>query len=508
MTSPAMTNLLAVYTALAEEQPEEPALIYQREPHAGTVLTWAQLVARSAELHRWLAASGLPEAGLYAVVLADHPDMLPLLLAVWRLQGAALLVDPEWGDRLRRSILGHSEPDAFISLLPELAISLAGRPGSPSAHRDLPADAALLSYTSGSTGDPKAIVMTHGRLATTMFAAAAAVVRHRGSAPKRIACSMRLSGSGVLNLHYTWAVCAEAAVVILPELELKTARDYWRRLEEHHVDQMFLVPPLIDLLNHVAAPPRDGWTARPVCLTGSSPLSRRTQERFQRRFKIGLLNAFGLTESMCACFFGEYDDQAMGRNTIGQPALLKARLRDLSGRLVEGPGEGELELSGPTLFDGYYRNPRATAAAFIGSWFRTGDLLRRDERGSYSTIGRLKDVVMKGSYAVYLNEIEEAAVDIAGVLEVAAVPLQLPDGGEDIGLIVRFLAAAAPASGAGAIAAELRERLGAQRAPRRVIETTEVLPRTGQEKLDRRRILTLWQQLAGHAPLDLRPDHD
>ncbi len=491
-----MTNLLAIYTSLAEERPDDPALIYEREPHVGTVLTWARLIERSEELHRGLLAAGVPEAGLYAVVLADHPDMLPLLLAVWRLRGAALLVDPEWGDRLRKSVLGHSEPDAFLSLLPELSASL-----SPSARRDLPEDAALLSYTSGSTGDPKAIVMTHGRLSTTMYAAAAAVVRHRGSAPRRVACSMRLSGSGVLNLHYTWAVCADAAVVILPQLEVKTARDYWHRIEKHQIDQMFLVPPLIDLLNHVAVPPANGHVP-PICITGSSPLSRRTQERFQRRFKIGLLNAFGLTESMCACFFGEYDEQGMGRNTIGQPALLKARLRGLSGMLVEGPGEGELELSGPTLFDGYYRNPQATAAAFNGRWFRTGDLLRRDERGSYSTIGRLKDVVMKGGYAIYLNEIEEAAVDVAGVHEVAAVPLQLPDGGEDIGLIVRFLPDAASAS--DRLTIELRDRLGAQRAPRRVVETSEALPRTGQEKLDRRRILEMWQRLAGHAPLDLR----
>lgn len=493
-----MTSLLALYEALAAERPDDPALIYQREPHVGTVLTWARLAERSAELHRRLLAAGVPEAGLCAVVLADHPDMLPLLLAVWRLRGAALLVDPEWGDRLRRSILGHSEPDAFLSLLPELSVSR-----SPRARRDLPEDAALLSYTSGSTGDPKAIVMTHGRLSTTMFAAAAAVVRHRGSAPARIACSMRLSGSGVLNLHYTWAVCADAAVVVLPQLDIRTARDYWRRIEEHGIDQMFLVPPLIDLLNHAAAPP--AAHVRPICITGSSPLSRRTQERFQRRFKLGLLNAFGLTESMCACFFGEYDEHGMGRNTIGRPALLKARLRDVSGgsgRIVEGPGDGELELCGPTLFDGYYRNPKATAAAFDGRWFRTGDLLRRDERGSYATIGRVKDVVMKGGYAIYLNEIEEAAVDVPGVHEVAAVPLQLPDGGEDIGLIVRFLPDAASAS--DLLANELRERLGAQRAPRRVVETSEALPRTGQEKLDRRRILEMWQRLAGHAALDLR----
>lgn len=508
-----MTNLFAVYTALARERPDDPAVIYEREPHVGTVLTWARLAERGEELHRRLAAAGVPERGLYAVVLADHPDMLPLLLAVWRLGSAALLVDSDWGDRLRGSIFGHSEPDAFISIVPELSVTLAGRPGAAGTHADLPDDAALLSYTSGSTGDPKAIVMTHGKLSTTMFAAAAAVVRHRGAAPRRIACSMRLSGSGVLNLHYTWAVCAEAAVVVLPQLDVHSARDYWRRIERHGVEQTFLVPPLIELLNHLAAPisPMSDGFIPPICITGSSPLSVRTQERFHRRFGIGLLNAFGLTESMCAAFFGEYDEQGLGRNTIGKPALLKARLRDLAGRIVEGPGDGELELAGPTLFDGYYRNSQATAAAFRGSWFRTGDLLRRDERGSYTTIGRLKDVVMKGSYAIYLNEVEEAAVDIEGVHEVAAVPLQLPDGGEDIGLIVRFLS---NGNGNGGIhdpdvlANELRQRLGAQRAPRRVVETSEPLPRTGQEKLDRRRILQMWQSLAGHAPLDLRPHHD
>jgi len=115
---------------------------------------------------------------------------------------------------------------------------------------------------------------------------------------------------------------------------------------------------------------------------------------------------------------------------------------------------------------------------------------------------------MKGSYAIYLNEIEEAAVDIEGVREVAAVPLQLPDGGEDVGLIVRFLPEAAAAIDTETMTVELRNRLGASRAPRRVVDTLEALPRTGQEKLDRRRILEMWQRLAGHAPLDLRPDHE
>jgi len=76
---------------------------------------------------------------------------------------------------------------------------------------------------------------------------------------------------------------------------------------------------------------------------------------------------------------------------LGTPALLKARLHDENGTVVEGAGEGELELSGPTVFDGYYRNARATEAAFRGRWLRTGDLFRRDEQGGVPDRGAAEE---------------------------------------------------------------------------------------------------------------------
>ena len=80
----------------------------------------------------------------------------------------------------------------------------------------------------------------------------------------------------------------------------------------------------------------------PTCISGSAPLSERTQQQFECRFNLGLLNAYGLTESMFPSFFGEYDEHGMGRNTIGTPAFLKAQLRDRNGTVVEGAGEGNL----------------------------------------------------------------------------------------------------------------------------------------------------------------------
>ena len=122
-----MMNLLDIYTALARERPDEPALIFEREPHVGIRLSWAQLAARGEELSLRLAAAGISRQSLCAVELADHPDTLPLLLGIWHLAGTALLVDPKWGDSVRRSIYSHSRPDASITVDPEFTVSFLKR---------------------------------------------------------------------------------------------------------------------------------------------------------------------------------------------------------------------------------------------------------------------------------------------------------------------------------------------------------------------------------------------
>src|SRR5258708_8769595 len=188
-----MMTLLDIYTALARERPDEPALIFEREPYVGMRLSWAQLAARGEELSLRLAAAGIRRQSLCAVELADHPDALPLLLGIWRLAGTALLVDPKWGVSVRRSVYSHSRPDASITTDPEFTVSLLNDPSAKDEHSDLPEGAALLAYTSGSTGDPKATDIPHDRLFTAIHAAAAAIVRHRRLATQYIAHSLQPS---------------------------------------------------------------------------------------------------------------------------------------------------------------------------------------------------------------------------------------------------------------------------------------------------------------------------
>jgi len=362
---------------------------------------------------------------------------------------------------------------------------------------DVPADIMFIGYTSGSTGDPKAIAFTHEKLYDGTLGNASASVRLRGAPPRRVALSMRMSGSGVINLHYTWAAVLGACVVVLPELTTVTAKDYWRRIEDHDIEQTFLVPQLVELVNRLAAA-RDMSRQGPLCFTGSAPLPPLTQDRFQQRFKLPLINAYGLSETSSAAFFGHLGVDGLATNSVGVPERVSARLRDQAGQIVEGPGEGEIELSGRQVLSAYWRNPVATSQALVGGWVRTGDVGRRDSAGNYFIVGRIKDVVMKGSYAIYLSEVEEAALAHPAVAEAAAVPVRLSSSAEDMGCLIRLTDA--PDVTAEVIHAWLREALGVQRAPARVVLITKPLPRGGQDKLDRPAISLLWDSLPSVPP--------
>ena len=483
-----MKQLLALHGDLAASRPNDPAISYQRAPYTGVNLTWGDLWGRAGEIRETLAMIGLRGGRISALVLADHPDFIPALIALWQLDSPPLLLDPRWGSRIKASVLSHGTPEFVITVEP----SVTATPVNPGSPATAPVDAAFIGYTSGSTGDPKAIVFTHERLHAGTLGNVSASLRLRGDQPVRLGLSMRLSGSGMINVHHVWGAMLGACMVVLPELNISSAREFWMHIERHQIDQAFLVPQLIELVNRFAAD-RDTSLRGPLFFTGSAPLSPRTQERFQRRFGLPLFNAYGLSETSSAAFFGHLREDGLATTSIGVPERVTARLRDASGRVVDGSGEGEIELAGDQVFEGYFRNPTATAQALADGWLRTGDVARRDDDGRYFLIGRTKDVVTKGGYAIYLSEIEEAAAAQPDVLEAAAVPLRLADSVEDIGCLVRLV------EGRTATAAEilssLRRALGVQRAPCRVAVTTEPLPRIGLDKLDRPAIIAFWNTL-------------
>jgi acyl-CoA synthetase (AMP-forming)/AMP-acid ligase II len=479
-----------VYTILARERPDAKAITYHRSPFQGHSLTWAELAARANAWEGELLDANVVSDSRCAVVMSDHPDFIPALLGVWLRGAVAVLVDPEWGEVTQQNVLRHSGSDVVVDPRRAQRVSRLSprRPAAP----PFPPDTALVAYTSGSTGSPKAIPLRHERILACLYASASTVVDYRQSTPQRIASSMRVSGYGVLIMHYLWSAVFASEVVVLPRLTLATVSDYWSDIERHEIDQAVIVPPHIELLvrgSRAAAIP-----TRPLFLSSSGPISGPTYSRFVDRFNCPLLNCYGLSETTYITSVGDTDVRGQSTVSIGRPYMGRMRVRDVATGRLTSTGPGEIEVSTPSACDGYYDNDSANEHLFSADgWLRTGDLGRVDETGRYRVVGRLKDAVMKGGHTIYLTDVEEAAMSLTNVLECVAVRVDLPGSGEDAGII----AVRKPGSelNTNTVRQVMVDYLGEERAPRKVFVIDYALPRIGQSKIDREAARKLWDEL-------------
>jgi len=491
-------TLVDVYEKRASLTPDRVAVRFAAGSHAGRRLTCADVCNLSTQLASRLTRVGVGAGTRCGVVLEHHPMLLPVLLALWRSDCIVVPLDPSWGSDLRATIVRHSGIRTIVSATEQPDTDVERYGAGPAA--SVGPGTAMISYTSGSTSDPKGVILRHRHLISAYRAAAAGLKQLTGHEVHRMGCSMRLSGLGVLGMHYLWAAVLDAEVVLLRELSVRTASDYLDEIEEQRIDTTYLVPPLLELVNRVTRS-RPHPMLRTV-LTGGAPLPAATRQRFNERFDPLLLNAYGLTEAAFAAFLGDRDQQGRGTGRIGRPVTVEARLRGDGGAILAHSGRGELELRGPCVSDGYHDNPRANAALFTADgWLRSGDVAHRDDDGAYTIVGRRKLAVMKGAHTIFLNEVEDAAADLPDVVEAAAVPLNLPSGGEDIGLLVR----GSSTVNARDVAVALTRRLGRQRAPRQVVLTTDPLPRLNLHKVDRRAVRRIWDELT--TPTQERTTH-
>lgn len=502
-------SVTALYDHLAQANPAGEALVFAREPYAGHRMTWMDIVDRSHALADDFAEIG--RAHRVALLLEDHPDLLPTLLALWRRRAVVIPVDAEWGEGLREHVLGHSRADFLVMVGGggrSSGIDRGVRPSAAALARSgdcppVPPDTAMISYTSGSTADPKGVVLGHAHLMHAYRTAARGLPGLTGTRPRRFGCALRMSGLGVLGMNYLWAAALGAGVVVLPVAELASARSFFHVVREHDIDLLYLVPAQAELLMRTAAQAPPAAT-RCVCICGGAPLRPVPQECLQDRFGLLMLNAYGLTEVAFAAFFGSVDAAGRGRPDIGEPVTVAARLRAADGSLPSGDGspplgeaDRELELSGPSVAFGYYDNPASTTAVFRDGWVRTGDLAWRDAEGRYRITGRLKDIVLRGGFTVYLAEVEDAAMKLDGVLEAAAIRIENGTG-EDLGLVLRVDQSSALTE--NGVRDALHRMLGRSRSPRRIALTGRELPRTGNLKLDRRAAAQLWEALCEQLP--------
>jgi malonyl-CoA/methylmalonyl-CoA synthetase len=397
------------------------------------------------------------------VVLANPAYTHPELARLARLSGARLLL----GDTGAPSLAGMRT----VTVGGLLEESGRCRPHPPAAVES--DDVALLAYTSGTTGQPKGVPLTHGMLLASIRGVMAA---WRWSATDVLVHALPLFHQhGLGGIHASLIAGSDA--VVLPTFDPGRLVE---TIERERATVMFAVPSIYQRLTELDATALAPLRRLRLATSGSAPLSRAVADAVAGVVGFVPLERYGSTESGLNVSNPYDGDRLVG--TVGLPLPgTELRVLDAEGRPVPVGEEGEISLRGPQVFDGYLDDAAATAAAFWpGGWFRTGDLGRLDPAGRLTITGRLKDLIITGGMNVSPAEVEQVLEQADGVREAAVAGVPSERWGEEVVAWVVVTGTADPDE----LTSYCRSRLAAYKCPKR-IQVVESLPRNAMGKIQR-----------------------
>ncbi|MFN0044475.1 MAG: malonate--CoA ligase [Alphaproteobacteria bacterium] len=335
-------------------------------------------------------------------------------------------------------------------------------------------DLAAILYTSGTTGRSKGAMLTHGNLASN------AQTLHRiwGFAPGDIL----LHALPIYHTHGLFVACNcvllnGSTMIFLPKFDgAEVARLLGRAT-------VFMgVPTYYTRLLSLPGFGRDACRTMRLFISGSAPLLEDTFREFQARTGHTILERYGMTEAGMITSNPLIGARIAG--SVGPPLPgVEARIADDAGRVL-GAGEvGVLEIKGPNVFKGYWRNAEKTREEFrADGYFITGDIARIDANGHVSIVGRAKDLIISGGLNVYPKEIELALDALDGVAESAVIGLPHADFGEAVAGVIAVKPGATPTS--GAMIDVLKESIAAFKVPK-VLFFVDDLPRNAMGKVQK-----------------------
>jgi len=461
------------------------------EAGGGLRLTYAQASKR---VNRWAAgvAAKIQPGDRVVVATPNGYEMLLLCLAASRAGGVPVPVN----SLMRPDEIKHVIDDSAAALVIRAANEVDGAEPLATAHKADPDDVAALFYTSGTTGKPKGVELTHRSLVGQMAAAGGVPTGLivRGGAVLSLPMAHIMGFAATLGL-----ACAGIPVYFIPKFRPTDVLD---AIEQRHASIFIGVPAMYRMLLEAGAEQRDLSSVR-AWGSGADAMPVELAAKFKSMGATASLPIVGPIGE--ALFFEGYGmvESGGGAALKASPPMLSVGLGESLGfpmpgykfRVVDEEGNdvgagqiGELLLRGPGVTKGYWGDTAATEAALTdGGWLRTGDLARKGVLGTVVFAGRKKDVIKHGGYSVYALEVERALEEHPDVLEAAVLGLPDERKGEVPVAAVRMV------EGATFDEAELKqwadERLSDYKVPQRIIVVDD-LPRTGTNKVQRRELLS------------------
>ena len=274
-----------------------------------------------------------------------------------------------------------------------------------------------LMYTSGTTGRPTGVMITHANLAWKNYAH----ITEFGftGADVGLACGP-LYHVGALDLTTTSLIAAGATTIIHRVFE---APDVVDEIERSRVTTVWLAPAMINAIMALPDIEQRDLSSVRLVINGGEKMPIPLIERLQRTFPSAwCADAYGLTETVSGDTFLDRDNTVSKLGSVGRPCqYLELDIWDEQGASLP-PGErGEVVLRGPKVFKGYWRDADATSAAFAGGWFHTGDIGVKDDDGYLYIVDRLKDMIVSGGENIASSEVERVLYEHESVVEAAVV---------------------------------------------------------------------------------------
>ncbi|MEO7743196.1 MAG: AMP-binding protein [Usitatibacter sp.] len=493
--------------ALIESQAaQRPEATYFIATETGRGLTFGQLLASSRRIAAYIERQGLPPGAHVSLVMPNGLATLRILLGAMyggycvnpvnllsspdqmryvldHSDCAMVFAAPEWGEKVRALLAKIDRPIAVVEVDPD-ADSLPGETqAEPQRRPPGPEDLALLMYTSGTTGMPKGVMLTHANVTANARIISA---EHRLGPTDRATAVLPLYHINAFAVTMLTPLAHGGSLAMPPRF---STGKFWEMAARFECTWVNVVPTIVSYLLEGETPPREALAKIRFCRSASAPLPPEHLLAFQEKFGIGLIETMGLTETVAPAFSNPYEPERRKVGSVGLPSGCEARIVDERGVEVPDGAAGEIVIRGPQVTPGYYKNEAATQGAFFPhGWLRSGDIGVRDAEGFFYVTGRIKELIIKGGENIAPREIDEVLLRHPAVLDAAAVGVPDKHYGQEV------MACVILREGRSCTEEDLRdfcvEHLGKFKTPK-LIRFVDELPRGPSGKVQRLRLVEL-----------------
>ena len=467
------------------------------------VVSYKALADQIERLSGQLKGAGLKDGDSVAIVLPNSLEFLVVFLALTHARLVAAPLNPADKQDEIRFFLGDAQARAVIAEGANIAVREAAAglglpvwqprvdsrgvvelPELPQGSRTSldsphPDDVALFAYTSGTTGRPKCVPLTHANVLWSS--------RHTAEhyALTAADCSLVVlplfHGHGLIGA--TLSTLASGGSVIVPPRF--SASEFWKLFREHHATWYSAVPTIHQVLLARAdsdGAPHGGPQFIRSC---SAALAPTVLTDLEYRFGAPVLEAYGMTEAAHQVASNPPPPFPHKPGTVGTGSGIS--IIDKTGRHLAANTPGEVVVRGPNVMRGYRNNPEANAEAFIDGWFRTGDIGVIDSDGYLALTGRIKELINRGGEKISPEEVEAVLLQHPAVGDAAVFAVPDPKYGEEVSAAVVLRGAVT----AQELQAYCRTRLADFKVPK-LIHMVSTIPRNAMGKLQRSHLAALF----------------